>query len=156
MSSGIFDWDNEEEKKEESRRADFQKPVEAVDYWQESEPQNPVWQESWQESADEPKWGQEPIEYIPYGDESADETARRSGLAWSAGLVFFSSIVFMSFIGWGADWVFQSTPWGIVGGIVIGSILGFIQFFRISSQIINPKNNKSTIQSFMPRDEDDR
>jgi len=67
--------------------------------------------------------------------ESFAETARRSGLAWSAGIVFFASIVFMLILGWGADLLFGSSPWGIVAGIVLGSLIGFIQFFRLTSQI---------------------
>jgi len=67
--------------------------------------------------------------------ESAGETARRSGLAWSMGVVFFSAVVFMLVIGWGADLLFGSSPWGMVVGIVIGALIGFIQLFRISSQI---------------------
>lgn len=67
--------------------------------------------------------------------QSAAETARNSGLAFSAGIVFFSAIVFMLVIGWGADLLLGSSPWGKVIGIVVGSLIGFIQFFRISSQI---------------------
>lgn len=67
--------------------------------------------------------------------ESYGETARRSGLAWSAGIVFFASITFMLILGWGADLLLGSSPWGIVGGIIIGSLIGFIQFFRLTSQI---------------------
>lgn len=67
--------------------------------------------------------------------ESFAETARRSGLAWSMGIAFFSAVVFMLLIGWGADLLFGTSPWGLVGGIVIGSIIGFFQLFRLSSQI---------------------
>jgi len=67
--------------------------------------------------------------------ESIDETVRRSGLAWSAGIAFFASVVFMLVIGWMADLLFGSQPWGIVAGIVVGSLIGFVQFFRITSQI---------------------
>jgi F0F1-type ATP synthase assembly protein I len=67
--------------------------------------------------------------------ESAGETARRSGLAFSAGVAFFSAVVFMLVLGWLADLFFGTSPWGIVGGIVLGSIIGFIQLFRVSSQI---------------------
>lgn len=67
--------------------------------------------------------------------ETFAETARRSGLAWSAGIVFFASITFMLILGWGADLLFGSSPWGIVCGIVIGSLIGFIQFFRLTAQI---------------------
>ena len=67
--------------------------------------------------------------------ESLGETARRSGLAWSAGIAFFASVVFMLILGWGADLLFGSSPWGIVAGIVLGSLIGFVQFFRLTSQI---------------------
>jgi F0F1-type ATP synthase assembly protein I len=44
-------------------------------------------------------------------------------------------MVFMLLLGWFADLLLGSSPWGIVAGIVLGSIIGFIQFFRITSQI---------------------
>ena len=67
--------------------------------------------------------------------ESMAETVRRSGLAYSAGIVFVAAVVFMLTLGWGADLLFGSSPWGVVAGIVLGSIIGFVQLFRISSQI---------------------
>lgn len=67
--------------------------------------------------------------------ESIAETARKSGLAWSMGVVFFSAVAFMLVIGWGADLLFGSAPWGIVIGVVLGALIGFIQLFRLSSQI---------------------
>lgn len=72
--------------------------------------------------------------------ESTGETMRKTGLAWSAAIVFFGSVVFMLILGWFADLLFGSSPWGIVVGIVFGSIIGFMQFFRITSRIINPLN----------------
>jgi len=67
--------------------------------------------------------------------QSAAETIRQSGLAWSAGIVLFSSVIFMMIFGWFADLLLGSSPWGILGGIILGGIIGFIQFFRITSQI---------------------
>jgi F0F1-type ATP synthase assembly protein I len=67
--------------------------------------------------------------------ETFAETTRRSGLAWSAGVVFVASVGFMLVIGWGADLLLGSAPWGLVGGIVLGSLIGFVQFFRLTSQI---------------------
>ena len=67
--------------------------------------------------------------------ESIAETARRSGLAWSMGVVFFSAVVFMLVLGWGADLLFGSSPWGIVIGVVLGAVIGFVQLFRLSAQI---------------------
>jgi F0F1-type ATP synthase assembly protein I len=67
--------------------------------------------------------------------ESMEETTRRSGLAYSAGIAFFAAVVFMLILGWGADVLLGTSPWGIVGVIVLGSVIGFVQFFRLTSQI---------------------
>ncbi len=67
--------------------------------------------------------------------ETFAETTRKSGLAWAAGIAFFASVVFMLIIGWGADLLLGTSPWGMVGGIVLGSVIGFVQFFRLTSQI---------------------
>lgn len=93
-----------------------------------------------------------PLEYSPI---SQDETIRRSGLAWSAGIVFFSSIAFTLFLGWLADLLLGSSPWGLVGGIVLGSIIGFVQFFRITSQIFGSDSSKPAIKSLLSDDDDD-
>lgn len=181
MGHSIFDWDEEGEKNEAARPAQSHLVEEPI-FERPEEP--PPWNDPWQQPANEDSWekpqnerqsqrddqwhepvsswseqkpvDQEPIEYVPYQPESVDETIRRGGLAWSAGIVFFSSIVFMLFIGWVVDWLFQSSPWGIVGGIVVGSILGFVQFFRISSQIFDSKKSEAAIRPLMPRDDDDQ
>lgn len=67
--------------------------------------------------------------------ETMAETVRKSGMAYSAAIALFASVAFMLIIGWGADVLLGSSPWGIVIGIVIGALIGFIQFFRITSQI---------------------
>ena len=64
-----------------------------------------------------------------------EDTVRQSGLAYSAGIAFFAAVVFMLILGWGADVLLGTSPWGIVGGVVLGSVIGFVQFFRITSQI---------------------
>jgi len=92
-----------------------------------------------------------PVAYVPPSDE---ESARRSGLAYSAGITFFASVVFMLFVGWGADWMFGSWPWGLVGGIVLGAVIGFVQFFRITSRIFPTKNDTPAVSPLMSRDED--
>lgn len=70
-----------------------------------------------------------------YKPESPAETVRQSGLAYSAAIILFGSVVFMLILGWIADSLLGSSPWGIVGGIILGAIIGFVQFFRITSQI---------------------
>jgi len=72
--------------------------------------------------------------------ESFAETARKSGLAYAAAITLFGSIVFMLIIGWFADLLLGSSPWGIVGGIILGAAIGFFQFFRLTSQILKDKD----------------
>ena len=98
----------------------------------------------------------EPFAPQSFTPPSTEETVRRSGLAWSAGIVFFSSIAFMLFLGWIADLLLGSSPWGIVGGVVLGSIMGFIQFFRITSQIFNSEKSSGAINPLMSRDNDEK
>lgn len=78
----------------------------------------------------------QPAETVPA--ETTAETMRKTGLAWSAAIVFFGSVVFMLILGWFADLLFGSSPWGIVVGILFGGVIGFFQFFRITSKILNP------------------
>lgn len=92
-----------------------------------------------------------PVAYIP---PTEDETIRGRGLAFSAGITFFASVAFMLFVGWGADWMFGSWPWGLVGGIVLGAIIGFVQFFRITSQIFTSKSDTPAVRPLMSNDED--
>lgn len=77
----------------------------------------------------------DPFVPLPYLPVDTGETVRRSGLAWSAGVAFFGSVAFTLFLGWLADQLLGTSPWGIVFGIVLGSIIGFLQFFRITSRI---------------------
>jgi len=66
---------------------------------------------------------------------SVAETVRSSGLAWSAAIALFGAVIVMLVIGWGADLLFGTSPWGIVIGIVLGALIGFVQFFRITGEI---------------------
>ncbi len=69
--------------------------------------------------------------------ETPAETIRKSGLAYSAALALVGSVVFLMIIGWILDSLFVVTkPWCLVGGILIGSALGFYQFFKMTSQIL--------------------
>lgn len=72
--------------------------------------------------------------------ESTAETVRKSGLAMSAAIALFGSVVFLLIIGWFADLLLGTSPWGIVAGIVLGSVIGFVQFFRTTSQILKNKD----------------
>ena len=97
----------------------------------------------------------EPLVPVFYMPETTEETVRRGGLAWSAGIIFFFSVAFTLFLGWIADVLFGTKPWGLVGGIVLGSIIGFIQFFRITSQIFNTNKKDPAMRPLLKRDEDE-
>jgi F0F1-type ATP synthase assembly protein I len=86
--------------------------------------------------------------------ESMAESVRQSGLAYSAAIAFFASVVFMLVIGWGADLLFGTSPWGMVVGIVIGSVIGFVQFFRINSRIFNPDRKMKNGRTLLSNDDD--
>ena len=89
-----------------------------------------------------------------YTPPNQGEVVRQSGLAWSAGIVFFGAIVFMLFLGWIADLLLGISPWGLVGGIVIGSIIGFLQFFRITSQIFKSNDSLPSEHPLLSRHEE--
>jgi Uncharacterized protein conserved in bacteria len=63
------------------------------------------------------------------------ETLRQSGLAWSAAVGLFASVLFMLILGWIVQVLTDTSPYGIIGGIIIGAAIGFYQFFRVTSQI---------------------
>jgi F0F1-type ATP synthase assembly protein I len=71
-------------------------------------------------------------------DESVDSTgeeARKSGLAYSAALALFASVVVLLGVGYVVDLYLNSSPWGMVIGIILGSVVGLYQFVRITNQI---------------------
>jgi F0F1-type ATP synthase assembly protein I len=98
----------------------------------------------------------EPIFSAPtYQSETSAESARNMGLGYAAGITFFATIAFMLFIGWGADLLLGSKPWGMVVGIVLGSVIAFIQFFRITSRIYNKPSDIPAVKPLTAPDEDD-
>ncbi len=105
---------------------------------------------------DEPKREEEPVfQAAPFTPETTAETSRKSGLAYSAAIVIVVSVAFMMVLGWGADLIFGSSPWGLVAGIVLGSILGFIQFFRITSRIFKVDKDAPAVRPLMSSPEAD-
>ncbi len=98
----------------------------------------------------------ETVVQVPFTPETTQENVRRGGLAWSAGIAFFASVAFSLFLGWIADTLLGSKPWGLVAGIMLGSVIGFIQFFRISSQIFKTDKKDPAMRPLLSRDEDEK
>jgi len=67
--------------------------------------------------------------------ENKDETNEKTGIAYGAALVLFSSVVTLCGVGWLLDHWLGTKPWLLVAGIVLGSIVGFYQFVRLTSRL---------------------
>ena len=80
------------------------------------------------------------IVHVRAKPESFAETSRKSGLAMSAAIALCGSVVFLLIIGWIADLLLGTKPWGSIGGIILGALIGFFQFFRMTSQIFKNKD----------------
>jgi len=68
-------------------------------------------------------------------DSDNDEAARKSGIAYGAAIMLFSSVIGCCGLGWLLDRAFGTKPWLLVGGIVLGAIAGFYQFIRLTSKL---------------------
>lgn len=67
--------------------------------------------------------------------ENAGETIRKSGLAYGAAITLFAAVLIFLGLGYALDLWLKSAPWGLVGGVVLGAVVGFYQFVRIANQI---------------------
>jgi ATP synthase protein I len=70
---------------------------------------------------------------MPENDEQ--EVSRKSGMAYAAGLAIFFSVLAFLGVGWLLDRWLGTSPWLMVAGIVVGSIVGFYEFIRIVSKL---------------------
>lgn len=65
---------------------------------------------------------------------AANETNRKGTLAIGAVYALIGSIVGFIIIGYLLDRVFSTTPWLVVSGVLLGTIIGFYQFIRLSGK----------------------
>lgn len=73
--------------------------------------------------------------YQPAADSEAnDETKRKGNMAIGAIYALMGSIVAFIVAGFFLDRVLDTSPWLIVGGVILGTVIGFYQFIRISGK----------------------
>lgn len=72
---------------------------------------------------------------MPKDDESTNAVVRKSGLVYGAIFSLVAAVIVMLGIGWVLDRWLGTTPWFLVAGIVLGSVVGFFQFIRIISRL---------------------
>jgi ATP synthase protein I len=68
-------------------------------------------------------------------DPDDEETNRKSGIAYGAALMLFSSVVSFCGAGWLLDRWLGTKPWLLVTGIVLGAAAGFYQFVRLTAKL---------------------
>jgi F0F1-type ATP synthase assembly protein I len=59
---------------------------------------------------------------------------RKSSAAYAAGLAIFFSVMTFLGLGWFLDNYFETSPWLLVTGILLGSAVGFYEFIKIMSR----------------------
>ena len=68
-------------------------------------------------------------------DPEIGETNRKSGIAYAAAFTLFASVVSLRGAGWLLDRWLCTKPWLLVLGLVLGAVVGFYQFIRLTSKL---------------------
>jgi ATP synthase protein I len=63
------------------------------------------------------------------------EANRKAGIAYAAAFTLFMSVASLCGLGWVLDRWVGTAPWLMVAGLVLGSIVGFYQFVRLTSRL---------------------
>ena len=66
--------------------------------------------------------------------EPRDESNRKSGYAYAAGITLFASVAAFCGLGWLLDKWFGTKPWFLIVGIVLGSAVGLFEFVRLCAK----------------------
>ena len=69
------------------------------------------------------------------GRREDQEANRKTGIAYAAAFNLFASVITLGGVGWVLDKWLGKAPWFLVGGLVLGAIVGFYQFIRLTSKL---------------------
>lgn len=69
------------------------------------------------------------------GEENTQDTARKSGLIYGAVMSLVFSVLSCLLVGWLLDEYFETSPYLVVVGILLGAVAGFYQFIRLMSRV---------------------
>jgi F0F1-type ATP synthase assembly protein I len=67
--------------------------------------------------------------------ESVGETTRKSGIMYGAVMSLVFSVLSCLLGGLALDYLFKTSPWLVVTGIIVGAVVGFYQFIRLVSRV---------------------
>lgn len=56
-------------------------------------------------------------------------------MAYAAGLTLFGSVIGVGGVGWLFDRWLGTRPWILVAGLVLGAVVGFYQFIRLTAKL---------------------
>ena len=68
-------------------------------------------------------------------EEDKEEVNRKTGIAYAAAFSLFAAVVAGLFAGWLLDRWFGTSPWLLVGGVILGAAAGFYEFIRTTSKL---------------------
>lgn len=71
---------------------------------------------------------------MPENKEQESE-ARKGALAYAAAISLFAAVLVFLGLGWLLDRWLGTSPWLLVVGIVLGSVVGLYEFVRITSKL---------------------
>ena len=69
------------------------------------------------------------------GRREDQEANRKTGIAYAAAFNLFASVITLGGVGWALDKWLGKSPWLLVVGLVLGAIVGFYQFIRLTSKL---------------------
>jgi ATP synthase protein I len=64
-----------------------------------------------------------------------EQITRKSGIVYGAVFTLAVSIIAFLLIGWLLDRWLKTSPWLLVAGVVVGTVVGFYQFVRMMSRL---------------------